>query len=75
MSTITSTMTRQQLFEIGDPQWMAGLEKERAKILQETYEKLQTSEQFNHFWEEFDYYLTTDILSLLVFTDILIRHP
>lgn len=68
-------MSRQQLFEVGDPQWMTGLEKERATIIQETYEKLHTTEQLNHFWEEFDYYLSTDILSLLVFTDMLVQYP
>lgn len=75
MTIITNTMSRRQLFEIGDSKWMKGLEKERVKILQQTYTKLQTDEQFNHFWEEFDYYCSTDIFSMMVYTDLLVQYP
>lgn len=75
MSTITRTMSRQQLFEIGDPKWMVGLEKERVKILQQTYTKLQTTEQLNHFWKEFDSYCSADIFEMMVYTDLLIQYP
>lgn len=75
MTIITSTMSRRQLFEIGDPKWMAGLEKERVKILQQTYTKLQTTEQLNHFWKEFDSYCSADIFEMIVYTDLLIQYP
>lgn len=75
MSTITRTMSRQQLFEIGDPQWMTGLERDKAEIIQKTYDELQTTEQFHHFWKEFDYYCSTDILSLMVYTELLVKNP
>lgn len=75
MSTITRTMSRQQLFEIGDPQWMTGLERDKAEIIQKTYDELQTTEQFHHFWEEFDYYCSTDILLLMVYTELLVKNP
>lgn len=74
-NSLRSTMSRQQLFEVGDPQWMTGLENERTEIIQKTYTKLQTTEQFNHFWEEFDYYCSIDILSLMVYTELLIQYP
>ena len=75
MTIITNTMSRRQLFEIGDPKWMVGLEKERVKILQQTYTKLQTTEQLNHFWKEFDSYCSTDIFEMMVYTDLLIQYP
>ena len=75
MSAITSTMSRRQLFEIGDSKWMKGLEKERVKILQQTYTKLQTDEQLNHFWKEFDSYCSADIFEMMVYTDLLVQYP
>lgn len=75
MTIITNTMSRRQLFEIGDPKWMTGLEKYKAEIIQKTYDELQTTEQYNHFWEEFDYYCSTDILSLMVYTELLVKNP
>lgn len=74
-NSLRSTMSRRQLFEVGDTQWMTGLEKDKAEIIQKTYDELQTTEQYKHFWEEFDYYCSTDILSLMVYTELLVKNP
>lgn len=72
MNTLTKTMTRQQLFEIGNLDWVtSAIQKTRALEMKVVYEKLKDEKRLE-FMEQFDDFLQMDYLSFLIITDKLV---
>lgn len=65
------TMTRQQLFELGNLDWATGDELERAYEMKSIYDQLKPYKQ-QEFMEEFDYFLQTDAFTFTMHTDLLL---
>ena len=59
MDELTKTMTRRQLFELGNPAWSQGLSERRTRKIQELYDIAQYEpENIAIFWDNFDAFLT-----------------
>ena len=59
MDELTKTMTRRQLFELGNPAWSQGLSERRTRKIQELYDLTQYEpENIAIFWDNFEAFLT-----------------
>lgn len=59
MDELTKTMTRRQLFEIGNPAWSQGLSERRTRKIKELYDLTQYEpENIAIFWNNFEAFLT-----------------
>lgn len=68
---IQKTMTRQQLFELGNLDWATGDELTRAKGMKTIYDQL-TTEKRQELMEHFDKFLRADDLTFAIVTDALL---
>lgn len=68
---IQKTMTRQQLFELGNLDWATDNELERAQEMKSIYYQLKPEKQ-QTFMKEFDYLLHTDISMFSLICDLLL---
>ncbi len=68
---IQKTMTRQQLFELGNLDWATADELERAQEMKRIYDKLTTWKR-KTFMEHFEDFLRTDVLMFSIMIDVLL---
>ena len=68
---IEKTMTRQQLFELGNLDWATDDELERAKEMKSIYDQLKPDKQ-QELMEKFDEYLQKDALMFSIKTNLLL---
>lgn len=68
---IQQTMTRQQLFQLGNLDWATTDELTRAKNMKAIYNQLTTEKQLT-FIEQFDKYLQMNTLIFIMKTDLLL---
>ena len=69
MENITKTMTRRQLFELGNPAWSQGLSERRTRKIQELYDLTkQEPENITIFWDNFEEFIamTHEELDILI---------
>lgn len=58
MNDITKTMTRRQLFELGNPSWSQGLSERRTRKIKELYDLTkQEPENITILWDNFEAFL------------------
>ena len=58
MNDITKTMTKRQLFELGNPSWSQGLSERRTRKRKELYDLTkQEPENITIFWDNFEAFL------------------
>lgn len=61
MDELTKTMTRRQLFELGNPAWSQGLSERRTRKIKELYELTQYEpENIAIFLDNFEAFLTME---------------
>lgn len=59
MDELTKTMTKRQLFELGNPAWSQGLSERRTRKIQELYDIARYEpENIAIFWDNFEAFLT-----------------
>ncbi len=68
---IQKTMTRQQLFQLGNLDWATSDELMRAKGMKTIYDQLTTAKQ-QELIEHFDKFLRADDLTFAIVTDALL---
>lgn len=68
---IEKTMTRQQLFELGNLDWATDDELERAQEMKSIYDQLKPEKQ-QELMEKFDEYLQKDALMFSIKTNLLL---
>ena len=68
---IEKTMTRQQLFELGNLDWATADELERAREMKSIYDQLKPYKQ-KELMEKFDKYLQKDALMFSIKTNLLL---
>ena len=68
---IEKTMTRQQLFELGNLDWATADELERAREMKSIYDQI-TTEKRQELLEHFDKFLRADELTFAIVTDVLL---
>lgn len=68
---IEKTMTRQQLFELGNLDWATADELERAREMKSIYDQLKPYKQ-KELMEKFDEYLQKDALMFSIKTNLLL---
>lgn len=68
---IEKTMTRQQLFELGNLDWATDDELERAQEMKSIYDQLKPEKQ-QELTEKFDDYLQKDALMFSIMTNLLL---
>lgn len=68
---IEKTMTRQQLFELGNFDWATDDELERAQEMRNIYNQLKPDKQ-QELMEKFDEYLQKDALMFSIKTNLLL---
>ena len=68
---IEKTMTRQQLFELGNLDWATDNELERAQEIKSIYDQLKPEKQ-KELMEKFDEYLQKDALMFSIRTNLLL---
>lgn len=68
---IEKTMTRQQLFELGNLDWATDDELERAQEMKSIYDQLKPEKQ-QELTEKFDDYLQKDALMFSIKTNLLL---
>ena len=68
---IEKTMTRQQLFKLGNLNWATNNELERAQEMKSIYDQLKPEKQ-QELMEKFDEYLQKDALMFSIKTNLLL---
>lgn len=68
---IEKTMTRQQLFKLGNLNWATNNELERAQEMKSIYDQLKPEKQ-QELMEKFDEYLQKDTLMFSIKTNLLL---
>ena len=68
---IQKTMTKQQLFELGNLDWATDDELERAQEMKSIYDQLKPDKQ-QELMEKFDEYLQKDALMFSIKTNLLL---
>lgn len=68
---IEKTMTRQQLFELGNLDWATDNELERAQEMKSIYDQLKPQKQ-QELMEHFEKFLRADDLTFAIVTDALL---
>ena len=68
---IEKTMTKQQLFELGNLDWATGDELTRAKGMKTIYDQL-TTEKRQELMEHFDKFLRADDFTFAIVTEALL---
>lgn len=68
---IEKTMTRQQLFKLGNLDWATNNELERAQEMKSIYDQLKPEKQ-QELMEKFDEYLQKDALMFSIKTNLLL---
>lgn len=72
MNTLTRTMTRQQLFAIGNLDWVTSAEQKTRALEMQTVYRILKEEKRLEFMEQFDDFLKMDYLSFLIVADKLV---